>query len=297
VTPFVRSRAGTALRLMVAAAALVMMWTGCSSTDHGPSTASPAPRAATAARTPASPQLTAVARDTVAAGTAAYLSIGDSIQYGCCHDRLRSSGELFRRYLEQRLNRDVEWITTAGNDTADEFVHGSGGATPQLARAVSAIQGLRAAGRPIVSITLSIGGNDYVEVGQKCAAPPCNDIFLQILERMKPQLDTIYSAIVGAKPPETPLFVVLYYNASDCGQPGVETSPTELGQRVWNATIDEAARRHGAIIVDAYTPFKGRACDLIETDDPNYEGYQVLADAYERAYQALPVEFVTPFQR
>jgi len=218
------------MRLIAAVVTFVMIWTGCLSADHGPSTASPAlaPRAATAAQTPAVPQLTAVARGTVVAsprpagteapppaaagvGTAAYLSIGDSIQYGCCHDRLRSSGELFRQYLEQRLGREVEWITTAGNDTADEFVHGAGGATPQLERAVSTIQGLRAAGRPIVSITLSIGGNDYVEVGTKCAAPPCNDIFLQILGRMKGQLDTIYGAIVDAKPPETPLFVVLYY--------------------------------------------------------------------------------------
>ena len=30
--------------------------------------------------------------------------------------------------------------------------------------------------------------------------------------------------------------------------------------------------------------------------DPNYAGYQVLAEAYERAYEALPPEQSAPFE-
>ena len=225
-----------------------------------------------------------------------YLSIGDSIQYGCCQDPLRSAGELFRAYLQQRLGRPVEWVTTADADTAHDFVNGAGGEKSQLERAVETMQRLRSEGRPIVAITMSIGGNDYVEVGARCPSPPCMDVFLEILERMKGDLEQIYPAIVAAKPAETPLMVVTYYNASDCGQPGVETSPTELGQRTWNAMIADIAARNGAFIVDAYTPFKGRACELIEGVDPNYAGYQVLAEAYERAYEALPPEMVAPFE-
>ena len=227
---------------------------------------------------------------------AVYLSIGDSIQYGCCHDTKRSSGELFRAYLEQRLGRSVEWITTAGNDTAHDFVGATGQVEPQLERAVDTIQHLRAQGRPIVAITMSIGGNDYVEVGNECPNPPCLEVFSRILDRMKADLDQIYPAIAAVKPPETPLMVVTYYNASDCGQSDVDTSPTESGQLVWNAVITEVATQNGAFMVDGHTPFEGHACELIEGVDPNYAGYQVLAQAYERAYEALPSEYVVPFE-
>ena len=228
--------------------------------------------------------------------TAVYLSIGDSIQYGCCRDPSRSAGELFRAYLQQRLKRPVEWITTADAGTAHDFVNSAGGEKPQLVRAVETMQQLQSEGRPIVAITLSIGGNDYVEVGAQCPNPPCTDLYYEILGRMKGDLEQIYPAIVAAKPAETPLMVVTYYNASDCGQPGVETSPTELGQLGWNATITDIAARNGAFIVDGYTPFKGRACELIEGVDPNYAGYEVLAEAYERAYEALPAEYRAPFE-
>jgi len=226
---------------------------------------------------------------------AVYLSIGDSIQYGCCQDPSRSAGELFRAYLEQRLGRPVEWITTADAGTAHDFVNGAGGEKPQLERAVETMQRLQSEGRPIVAITMSIGGNDYIEVGNRCANPPCDQVFFEILNRMRDDLEQIYPAIVAAKPAETPLMVVTYYNASDCGQPGVDTSPTELGQRTWNAIIADVASRNGAFIVDAYTAFKGRACELIDGFDPNYAGYEVLAEAYERVYEALPPELVQPF--
>lgn len=185
----------------------------------------------------------------------------------------------------------------AGNDTAREFIQGLNGEQPQLDRAVEMLRVLSDERRPIAAITMSIGGNDYVEVGERCASQPCTGLFLEILERMKADLERIYPDLVAAKPPDTPLMVVTYYNASDCGQPGVDTSPTELGQRVWNATISDVAGRNGAFIVDGYTPFKGRACDLIDGVDPNYAGYEVLAEAYERAYEALPSQYISPFVR
>src|SRR5574341_2189504 len=50
-------------------------------------------------------------------GDAVYLSIGDSINYGCCADPQLSSHPLFAQYLSLRLNRPVVWVTLAGNDT------------------------------------------------------------------------------------------------------------------------------------------------------------------------------------
>jgi hypothetical protein len=217
---------------------------------------------------------------------AVYLSIGDSIQYGCCADTARSAGPIFRDFLAAEFGRPVEWITTAGNDTANEFVNGLGGQRPQLERAVETLEQLRNQDRDVVAITMSIGGNDYIEVGDGCAEPPCLERFTEILERMRGDLETIYAAMAAAKDDDTPLFVVTYYNATDCGQPGVEGSPIDNGQRVWNSVISEIASRHGAIIVDGYTPFQGRACELIVDVDPNYAGYEVLANAYIEAWNA-----------
>lgn len=230
--------------------------------------------------------------------TAVYLSIGDSIQYGCCRDPSRSASELFRLYLEQRLHRSVEWVTVAGNDTADTFIHGVNGGVPQLQRALDALAAFKREGRPVVAITMSIGGNDYVEVGERCggsSSPACQQAFADILARMKPELAVIYQAISDAKPSNTPLFLLTYYNASDCGQPGVEQSPTDIGQRVWNATIAGAARPFGFFMVDLYATFKGNACEYVENVDPTYEGYRVIAGLYRQAYDSLPAEYVQPF--
>jgi hypothetical protein len=237
------------------------------------------------------------AAPTVATPTAVYLSIGDSIQYGCCHDPQQSAGELFRAYLEQRLHRPVEWVTVAGNDTADTFIHGVNGAVPQMQRALDALASFKREGRPVVAITMSIGGNDYVEVGERCgSSPSCPQIFDDILARMKPELPVIYTAINDAKSSSTPLFLLTYYNASDCGQAGVEESPTDVGQRVWNATITDAARPFGFFMVDLYVAFRGKACEYVENVDPTYEGYRVIAELYRKAYEALSPEYVEPFQ-
>ena len=46
---------------------------------------------------------------------AVYLSLGDSINYGCCADPNLSSHPLFAQYLSQQLNRPIVWVSLAGN--------------------------------------------------------------------------------------------------------------------------------------------------------------------------------------
>jgi len=229
---------------------------------------------------------------------AVYLSLGDSIQYGCCDDPKRSSGELFRQYLSQRLNRSVECVTLAGNDTADEFISGLRGQTPQLDRAVAALEGWRREGRPVVAITLSIGGNDLVEMGRECheqGKESCPDLYGTARAQYIQQLPLILQRLNDAKDPRTPLLLLTYYNASDCGQPDVEFSPTELGVQGWNSVITAAGLASGAFLADAYTPFRGKACEYVEGVDPTYEGHAVIAQVYEGVYESLPPEFVEPF--
>jgi lysophospholipase L1-like esterase len=218
-----------------------------------------------------------------------YLSIGDGTQYGCCIDRTKSSPELFRQYLADRMHRDVVWVTTAsGYQTSSDFIEGQSAALePQLDRALRLIEQYRRERRNVVAITLSIGGNDLVHVGEQCpGTQPCLDVYNAALDRLRTNLDTIYKRITEAKDPETPLLVVLYYNASDCGQAGVGSSPTELGVLGWNIAIREVATRHGATLVDLHTPFKGNACRYIVGLDSNEAGHAVIAEAYERSYEA-----------
>jgi hypothetical protein len=226
---------------------------------------------------------------------AVYLSLGDSIQYGCCGDPLLSSGELFRNYLSRRLDRPVEWVTLASIDTADEFINGP---KPQLDRAVAALEEWQREGRPVVAITLSIGGNDLVEVGHECEVPggtSCLDLYLEAGTRYSEQLPLILRRLNEAKDPHTPLLLLTYYNGSDCGQPGVEISSDELSVQGWNQVIIGAARTGGAFLADVYTPFKGKACEYVQGDDPTYEGHAVIAQVYEGVYESLPPEFVEPF--
>lgn len=220
---------------------------------------------------------------------AVYLSIGDGTQYGCCVTPAKSSPELFRQYLSNVLDRHVDWVTTAsGYQTTDSFMGGDAGTgtEPQFDRAARLIEQYARERKKVAAITLSIGGNDLAEMGRGC--PPntvCLAAYNAALTRMKANLETIYTRIAAAKDPKTPLLAILYYNASDCGQPGVESSPTELGVLGWNEAIRDIARRHGATVVDLHEPFKGRACSYIDGLDANAAGHVIIGQAYERAYE------------
>ena len=164
---------------------------------------------------------------------------------------------------------------------------GAGIAGSQFDRALQLIEQYQREKKRVAAITLSIGGNDLVEMGKRCpAGATCLAEYNPALIRMKANLETIYSRIAEAKDAKTPLLVVLYYNASDCGQPGVEASPTELGVLGWNDAIREIAGRHGATLVDLHGPFKGKACTLISSLDANAAGHVVIDEAYKRSYEA-----------
>lgn len=232
---------------------------------------------------------------------AVYLSLGDSsIQDGCFDEGCRPSGSLFRQYLAQRLNRSVEWKTLARTQTTDEFIHGVGGDASQLDRAVDDLAAWRREGRDVVAITLSIGGSDLVAVGTKCRArgeQSCPDIFGEALTNYVEQLSLILRRLNEAKDPHTPLLVLTYYNASDCGQTGVEFSPEELGVDGWNQAIIGAARANGAFLADIFTPFQGNACEYTSNLRATSEGHAVIAHVYEEVYDGLPSEFVELFKK
>lgn len=233
---------------------------------------------------------------------AVYLSLGDSIQYGCCYPQnpQRSAHPAFARYLSQRLNRPVEWVTLAGNDTTVEFINGIGDQLPQLDRAVAVLEEYGRQGRDVVAITLSIGGNDLLGLRPVCQGrgggdPECLQAFTDLLDRYAVQLDLIYDRLNEAKDPHTPILQLNVYDVNDCGRPGDDISASALGVRIFNGRIESGVIRNGAFLVDIYTPFKGKACEYIRDVDPTYAGYEVIAQEYQRVHESLAPEFVEPF--
>jgi len=228
----------------------------------------------------------------LAAGAAVYLSLGDSIQYGCCGDPLCSAHPIFAQFLSERLNRPVEWVTLAGNDTTSEFV------SSQLELAVAALEQYRLEGRPVVAITPSIGGNDLLELKPICqgrANPECIDKFAQILERYRQQIDLILTRLGEATDAHTPIFQLNVYDAYDCGRVEDKVSASAVGVSLFNNGPAAAAMRHGAHLIDLNNAFRGKACEYLIDVDPTYRGYEVIAELYRTAHDTLPAEFVEPF--
>ena len=90
-----------------------------------------------------------------------------------------SSHPLFAQYLSQQLNRPVVWVSLAGNGTLQDFLHT--GSPTQLERAEELLASWHSEGRDVVAITLSIGGNDLLELGSRLRrAPPSARRFFRI---------------------------------------------------------------------------------------------------------------------
>ena len=157
---------------------------------------------------------------------------------------------------------------------------------------------------PVVAITICIGGNDFLflidpDTGRPCheqLASGCGQPFRQTLERYKGQLDQILSRLNEAKDPRTPLLLMNYYNTWDYGELTDEYISAESGLVLINQAIANAARKHGAFLVDIYPLFKGKAREYITGVDPSDEGHRIIAQAYQQVYESLPPEFVQPFE-
>ena len=243
--------------------------------------------------TPESTLVATTATATSRAGlqSIAYLSIGDGIQWGCCGSPEASSAAIFRAYLERRVGTPAIWQTLGSSyQTTDTFVY-NGGIEPELDSAIKLIGRYRDDGVPIAAITMSIGGNNLVEIGRACALPPCADLFIAGLAHLRAQLDVIYSQIVAAKDEHTPLLVLLYYDSYECSNKPY----SGLSVDAWNSVIAEVASRYGAYLVDARSLFRGH-CDWIDQNglDASAKGHAAIAAEYERVYESLPAALRLP---
>ncbi|MEX0684337.1 MAG: SGNH/GDSL hydrolase family protein [Dehalococcoidia bacterium] len=236
-------------------------------------------------------------------GAAVYLSLGDSLNWGCCDDPEFSSHPRFAHWLSERLNREVVWVSLAGNGTLRSFLKGEPGASrPQLDVAEEVIADLRAGGHDVVAITLSIGGNDFLELRTNLGCggvprPECQEAFTQILLDYPGKMQEVYARLNAAKDPATPVFQNNYYDALNCGLPGDDISVSAVSMSIFNETILAATLTGGAFPLDFETAFKGHACEYISGVDPTYAGYDVMLDLDIAAYEALPAAYVEPWER
>lgn len=220
-----------------------------------------------------------------------YLSIGDGLQWGCCGALSSSAPALFANHLTASLGRPVFWQSPgSGYETTDTFINGRDGQQSQLDGALELMAAYPRNEIPLAALTMSIGGNNLVDIGRNCAVPPCTDAFAAGLTHLREQLHVIYGRISVAKPPNVPLLVLLYYDADACTDPAGGAAVD-----AWNAVIAEVATQYGAFLVDARSLFKGH-CDWIDANglDANAAGHAAIAAEYGRVYDALPAEYRQP---
>ncbi len=235
-------------------------------------------------------------------GAAVYLSLGGSVNRGCCFDPDLSSHPRLAHYLSEKLNRQVVWVSLAGYSTLDGFLNGEFGRRPQLDVAEETIQRFREEGHDVVLITLSIGGNDVLALrgsgpsGAACAArPECVGGFAEILQSFPGDMYEVYTRLNAAKDDATPIFTNNYYDVTHCGQPGADITTTAVGMDIFNQFVDSATASGGAFPIDFLTAFKGHACEYLHEVDPTYLGYDVILALHIEAYESLPDEYVEPW--
>ena len=229
------------------------------------------PQPATATPSPA------IAVPQVAGDAAVYLSLGDSIAEQCC--------PAFADYLARKLNRNVQMVNLAGDESSVDFVAGVNHVRPsQLDKALAAIQQYAASGHPVVAVTLVTGRKDFQQQVASCgdASDACRQAFQsQFLAPFSERLGFIYKQL-SASAPSTPIFSLNYYDPAGC--PGAPSAPFTLADL--NRTIAEAAPGNGGIPVDISKTAGG--CDSLTGATPAPAGIDAIETGLEDAYNTLP---------
>jgi hypothetical protein len=248
----------------VAVALLALLLTGAcgGSSNPPPATATPSPVIAV-------PQVTGDA--------AVYLSLGDSVAQGCC--------PAFADYLGRKLNRNVQMVNLAGDESSVDFVSGVNHARPsQLDKALAAIKQYAASGHPVVAVTLVTGGKDFQQQVASCgdASDACRQAFQsQFLAPFNERLAFIFKQL-SASAPSTPIFSLNYFDRAGC--PGAPSAPFTLADL--NQTIADVAAGNGATLVDLSKTAGG--CDSLSGATPAPAGIDAIETGLEDAYYAAP---------
>jgi lysophospholipase L1-like esterase len=298
------------MRYVVALAALLIIVSGCGSSD------SPA-----ASTTPASPPASSLTPASSSTGQDSsevplvhlkvtpskdgrisghlYIAMGDSLSAG-----VGASGfdpkKGFVGLVHDALPPDFALLNlgVAGYDSQELIEKG------ELERATDEIRSRNNDGNSendVRAITLEIGGNDLLDiffnyvlpgqcpnVAEGLQKPECVALLRNALDRYEPNLDKILTTLQQASP-DIEIFLMTLYNPFSGALPNLD----ELGELSLEGREDtpfpeglldivrRQAESHGAHLVEIYPLFEGKAHEYIagDTIHPNDTGYRVMADA------------------
>ena len=204
----------------------------------------------------------------------AYMSLGDSLAVGVGASDPVEKGyaPLYRDGLEAASGRPVE-LTQLGvsGETSESFI-GDYPADSQLSRAEETLQR-----DPGAEVTLSIGGNDLLDVAGATDAER-----EAAIETYGTNLDFILKTLRGASDPEPDITVLALYNPA----PG---SFTDYWTGRLNAEIRAVAEDNGVAVAAGDKAFEKREGRYSHHDrypwdiHPTDEGYAALAEAFAAA--------------
>ena len=206
-----------------------------------------------------------------------YLSLGDSIGQRCC--------PAFADYLARKLNRNVQTVNLAGDESSSDLITGVNHVRPsQLDIAVTAIQEYAAGGHPVVAVTLVTGLKDFELQVASCgeATNACREAMKsQFLTPFSERLGLIFSRLSSAAT-QAPPILVLNYDRSGCD--AADSKPFTIDDV--NRTIAEAVSNSGGRLVDVALAPEG--CDSRTGATPAPAWVDFIERELETTYEALP---------
>lgn len=240
-----------------------------------------------------------------------YLSLGDSIALGTGSSGPgKSYGDRLTVFLQTFRSFAFGLNLAVSGESSREFINDG-----QLTSALTQINN---PGNDAAVVTLSLGGNDLLQLlkpGEACndpsspACPPAIQAALTTFSTNYTRIMSDLRAALAADGGENRLLVLTYYNpfsgtgsqyeapmdAILLGSDG-RTDCTGTGTAVGlNDRIACIGSAHGATVVDVYPLFLGRGPELTQIMmldvHPNDQGYDVIAGAFLRAlrFTFLPV--------
>lgn len=238
-----------------------------------------------------------------------YLALGDSLATGDEHPDNNDQAPGYPAYLHQLLEQGgsiaLENLGVSGETSSSMLAPGG-----QLDQAEAFISAERAAGRRVSPVTLSIGGNDMVNVLLPGSSATISDTLVSYRANLVQILDRLVAALDDGGQPSGDLLIMNYYNP----YPNLRaSSPLPLNADPdrdvlrFNEIIAEEAAARGITVVDVYSAFRGREssltfvrfpynffdqANLFRNFDyhPRVEGHHVIARSFAEATSyAIPL--------
>ncbi len=211
-----------------------------------------------------------------------YIALGDSVAYGLGAPNSNEQGYagiFYNNYLKRlQPNLTVYRNLAVAGETSTTFLTATKGRS-QLQRLLDELDTASRAGRRVSPVSLSIGGNDLLNIRNKSTAEReaaqvmFEANYIKILDELKGRLN-------GAE-----LIVTTYYNP-DGYQTGNQDEESRWVLR-FNEVIRQRGSEHGAMVADFFVSFAGQERNLTWATSgdvhPTPAGHAVLAQAVWKA--------------